>query len=184
MKAYDVKSYQIFGLPSWGDWLGDQFEIVAKTEGSGPPPVSQVRLMLQTLLAERFRLKVHLAVKELPVYELELDRNGPKLTTVSSVTPPEPPKTSSTPKWRMPMESLVQLISVHLDRPVIDRTGLTGKLYEFQLDQIALANCKPLDEAFDCVSPIVQEQLGLKLNRRRDTIERLMVERVERPTGN
>jgi hypothetical protein len=37
MKAYDVKSYQIFGLPSWGDWLGDQFQIVAKTEGSGPP---------------------------------------------------------------------------------------------------------------------------------------------------
>jgi len=40
MKAYDLKSYQIFGLPSWGDWVGDQFEIVAKTEGSGPPPIS------------------------------------------------------------------------------------------------------------------------------------------------
>ena len=79
-----------------------------------------MRLMLQTLLAERFRLKAHRAVKELPVYELVLDRNGSKLTTVFSVTPPEPRKTSSTPKWRMPMESLVELISVHLDRPVID----------------------------------------------------------------
>jgi uncharacterized protein (TIGR03435 family) len=184
MQAYDVKSYQIFGLPSWGDWMGDQFEIVARTEGSGRPPVSQVRLMLRTLLAERFRLKVHRAVKELPVYELVIDRNGPKLTTVSSVTPPGAAKTSSAPKWRTSMESLVQLISVHLDRPVIDRTGLTGKLNEFQLDQIALANCKPRDDAFDCVFPLVQEQLGLKLNRRRDTIEGLMVERVERPTGN
>jgi len=143
-----------------------------------------VRLMLQTLLAERFRLKVHRALKELPVYELVLDRNGPKLTTASVVTPPEPPKTSGIPKWRMPMESLVHLISVHLDRPVIDRTGLTGKLYEFQLDQIALANCRTGEEAFDCVSPLVQEQLGLRLNRRRDTIDALMVERVERPTGN
>jgi uncharacterized protein (TIGR03435 family) len=78
MQAYDVKSYQIFGLPGWGDWMGDQFEIVAKTEGSGPPPVSQVRLMLQTLLAERFRLKVHRAGKELPVYELVIDRKRAK----------------------------------------------------------------------------------------------------------
>ena len=82
------------------------------------------------------------------------------------------------------MESLVQLISMHLDRPVIDKTGLTGSFYEFQLNQIALANCKSGDEAFDCVSPLVQEQLGLKLNRRKDTIEVLMVERLERPTGN
>ena len=73
------------------------------------------------------------------------------------------------------MESLVQLISVHLDRPVIDRTDLTGKFYEFRLDQVVLANCKPGEEAFDCVSPLVEEQLGLKLNRRRDTIEALVV---------
>jgi uncharacterized protein (TIGR03435 family) len=65
-------------MPGWGEWRGDRFDVVAKAEGNGTPPASQIRLMLQTLLAERFHLKLHRAVKELTVYELAIDRNGPK----------------------------------------------------------------------------------------------------------
>ncbi|HKE24587.1 MAG TPA: TIGR03435 family protein, partial [Bryobacteraceae bacterium] len=134
-------------------------------------------------LAKRFQLKVHRVVKELPVYELVIDRNGPRLTAVSNDTA-RINKEPSTPKSRMPMEPLVRLISVHLDRPVIDKTGLAGKLYEFQFDQISLANCRPGDEALDCVSSLVREQLGLKLNGRKDSIEAVMVDHIERPTQN
>jgi uncharacterized protein (TIGR03435 family) len=63
MQAFDVRDYQIAGMPGWGEWRGERFDVVATAEGSGTPPASQVRLMLQTLLAERFHLKLRCAVK-------------------------------------------------------------------------------------------------------------------------
>jgi uncharacterized protein (TIGR03435 family) len=184
MQAYAVKDYQIFGLPGWGEWRGDQFDVVAKAAGSGTPSTSQVRLMLQTLLAERFHLKLHRAVKELPVYELVVGRNGPKLKQVPNDTKPLTEKRQSLPTIRMPLQTLVTIIAMHLDRPVIDKTGLAGNIYEFQFDQVALANCGQGDEALGCVSQMVQEQLGLKLNSRKDSAEALMIDQVEKPTGN
>jgi uncharacterized protein (TIGR03435 family) len=85
---------------------------------------------------------------------------------------------------RMRMEDLVSIIAIHLDRPVVDKTGLSSKIFDFQFDQVALSNCQQGDEALDCVSPKLQEQLGLKLNARKDSVVSLMVEHVEKPTGN
>jgi uncharacterized protein (TIGR03435 family) len=140
--------------------------------------------MLQTLLADRFHLKVHRATRELPVYELAIDRNGPKLKEVSSDTKPPTCQRQSPPATRMPFETLALMISMHLDRPMIDKTGLPGKTYEFQFDQVALSTCGQGDGAPDCVSRQVREQLGLKLNARKDSVELLAIEHVEKPAGN
>ena len=73
-RAYNVKQHQITG-PSW---LDERYDITAKVpEGV---PVDQVPVMLQALLAERFKMTIHKETKEQPVYALIVGKNGPKLT--------------------------------------------------------------------------------------------------------
>ena len=57
----------------------DRFDIVANAPGEGTPTGDDVRRMLQTLLADRFQLKLHRETKERPVYALVVAKNGPKL---------------------------------------------------------------------------------------------------------
>src|SRR6202050_2161745 len=80
--AYGVKTYQVSG-PSWMDT--ERFDIVAKV----PPGATKddVKLMLQNLLAERFKLTLHREKKELPMYALMVAKNGPKLKE----SPPDDP---------------------------------------------------------------------------------------------
>src|SRR5262249_987524 len=98
--AYNVRDYQITGLPSWAE--SDQFDITAKPEGDAPPQEGRaptpaemqtqqqkMRAMLKDLLADRFGLKIHTETKELPVYALVLAKGGPKMQE-STVVPPPP----------------------------------------------------------------------------------------------
>jgi uncharacterized protein (TIGR03435 family) len=64
---------------------------------------------------------------------------------------------------------------------VLDRSGLAG-LYSFELDLNEAA--KPGTEDRPSVSTVLQEQLGLKLEARRSPVEVLVIDRVERPSGN
>lgn len=85
MTAYGVKNYQISGPP----WLDtERFSIVAKA----PPGAAkeQVLVMWQNLLAQRFQLKLHRETNDIPIYELVVGKNGPKLK--ESAPDPEPPK--------------------------------------------------------------------------------------------
>jgi len=86
--AYDVKWYQIFGGPGWLDT--SRFEIVAKVPDGATK--EQVRIMLQNLLADRFKLAIHRETKELPIYALTVGPRGPKLqpAAVSDPTPSNP----------------------------------------------------------------------------------------------
>jgi uncharacterized protein (TIGR03435 family) len=76
-KAYKVQQYQIRG-PSWIET--ERFDIVAKFPTD--PAEDQVPLMLQALLADRFKLALHRESKELPVYALTIAKNGLKIKTV------------------------------------------------------------------------------------------------------
>jgi uncharacterized protein (TIGR03435 family) len=64
--AFGIKPYQIAGAPSWADTL--RYAITAKTSGDAAPTQEQVRPMLQSLLADRFQLKLHSDTRKLPVY--------------------------------------------------------------------------------------------------------------------
>jgi uncharacterized protein (TIGR03435 family) len=74
MRAYGVQSYQISG-PSWID--SERYDIVAKLPAGTTK--EQFQLMLQNLLAERFKLVVHKETKELPTYALVVAKGGPKM---------------------------------------------------------------------------------------------------------
>ena len=92
--AYQVQDFQLENIPAWAST--ERFDIVAKADGD-PPPVlpgtgpDLLMLMLRTLLAERFQLKLHNETKEMPIYalvRLRPDRLGPRLeqSTVDCVT--------------------------------------------------------------------------------------------------
>ena len=90
--AYSVKRYQISGGPKWLD--SERFDIVAKVPVGATK--EQVKVMLQNLLAERFKLTLHRETKELPVYALVVGAKGPKLKD-STVTD-APPASDSQPR--------------------------------------------------------------------------------------
>ena len=81
--AWNLRDAHLSGGPSWavrGSLASsDLYQVIAKSEGNPPPSVDQFRLMLQALLADRFQLRVHHISKELPVYNLAVAKNGPKL---------------------------------------------------------------------------------------------------------
>jgi len=82
MTAYDVKNFQVSG-PAWLDT--ERFDITATM----PPDTSKerFRLMLQNLLAERFKMSVHRETKELPAYLLVVAKNGPKMKETAEAPP-------------------------------------------------------------------------------------------------
>lgn len=97
MTAYDVKNFQIVG-PSWLD--SERFEITATM----PPETTkeQFRIMLQNLLAERFKMTVHRETKELPTYALTVAKGGPRMTESKEPPPPADDGNSPPPPPSMP----------------------------------------------------------------------------------
>ena len=147
--AYNVKAYQI-SAPNFG-WLETvRFDIVARVPAGAT--AEQARLMMQSLLADRFKLSVHHSSKDQPVYALLVAKNGPRLkesvedpnAAAAPPNPAAPPKGAMsmmmTPGGRMRLKSdaltmsrLTDMLASQLDRPVIDATELTGK-YDIVLD--------------------------------------------------
>ena len=130
--AYGIKEYQVSGAPQWADSL--MYEIVATASGDAAPTQDQVRPMLKSLLADRFQLKVHPDNKELPVYHL---RQVKKSNLLKAASPDETFSwnLSQTPEGllrsKATKESIgdfVQLVGVSSERPVVDKTGITGDI--------------------------------------------------------
>ena len=157
--AYQVEDHQIAGAPNWFD--SEKYDIEAKVDRSVAeelPKLSEDRRaletqrMLQALLADRLKLTLHRETKELPVYELVIVKNGPKLQeakpgdpSASEIKRPDGlPAGPHTMRMSMeggareltgqglPVASLVRLLSGQLHRTVLDKTGLTAK-YNFTL---------------------------------------------------
>ncbi len=147
--AYHVREFQIIGGPGWIN--SEKYDIDAKGEVSGgdespktPPSqnMGQVRLRLQSLLADRFKLRVSHTTNELPVYALIVAKNGPKIREAKpDDTYPDgikgadgqPQGSGAFRNERgrltlqgLPISFLVRLLSDHLGRTVLDQTGLNG----------------------------------------------------------
>jgi len=115
--AYRIQPYQLVG-PTW--MASAKFDVTGKLPSGAS--VDQIPEMLQAMLAQRFHLRVHTETKETPAYALVIAKDGPKLT-------PRPETYTQAPTNEivaMKMEDLATRIS-HLDKPVVDQTGLVGK---------------------------------------------------------
>jgi uncharacterized protein (TIGR03435 family) len=184
--AYGVRYEQVSGAPGWGDGpTGARYDIEAKAEGDAKPAKEQLRQMLQSLLAERFRLKVRRETVDTPIYALVLAKGGSKLKAVDKGEGVRVRTSSAGQRidGKATMEFLAQQLSIGAGRLVLDRTGLTGN-YEFTLEWTP-DNAAPADDSPSIsIFTAVQEQLGLKLEPAKAPVEMLIIEHAEMPTEN
>jgi uncharacterized protein (TIGR03435 family) len=190
MAAYGVESYQVTGGPRWvSDSIGGVYDITAKAGGEASPSKEQALAMLQTLLADRFRLQVRRDTKELPVYELIAAKRGTKLreSALDSAFSNHQSSTGQTIKMAAVHNTVAQLvnaISPYCARPVIDETGLT-KAYDFAMEFVSeRASGPPSDLAGPAIGTALEEQLGLKLEPQKRPMDILVIDRAERPSEN
>ena len=184
--AYGLRYDQILGGPSWAG--SDHYDIDAKAEGDGPLTAAQSREMVQKLLSDRFQLRVHRETREMPVFAMVVGPNGPKFK-------PSAPDATGGPSTRTggkgvhmqaekgTMEQLARQLSFTAGRPVIDRTGLAG-FYSFALDWFPADRVPPPDLDVPTMFQAVQEQLGLKLESTKGPVEKLVIDRAEKPSEN
>ena len=177
--AYGVRFYQVSGPESL---TSERYDILAKA--ARPVSPAQMRLMLRTLLASRFKLELHRENKELPVYALVVARNGQKLENVKDAGRPDIRVSNGSFIFQnvsMPdfAEKLSDLRTI--DRPVVDRTGIQG-VFDITLKSAASAM---LENDGPSIFTLIQEQLGLRLEAKKAPVEILVVDHAEKvPTEN
>jgi uncharacterized protein (TIGR03435 family) len=196
--AYDLNPRTISGGPAW---IGtDHYDILAVTPGEVRPDRDEQMSMLRSLLAERFKLTFHREPKVFSIYQLEVAKNGPKLKETTShpddpvIVGPAvvyPQRIVVLPGRNAAMGSFVSLLQrAILDRPVVDKTGLTGR-YDFDLewapDETQFGGDVPAATAATQSPPLfeaVQQELGLKLEATKGLVDALVVDTAERPAAN
>lgn len=197
MEAYNVKNYQVTfaprtPLPSGGEYGTAYYDIEAKAEGDRARTRDEFRPMLQTLLADRFKLRVHREMKEIPVYALLVGKGGPKFKesapdATESARIGVNGRNQSITASKKSMDELAEMIPnvFFLDRPVVDRTGLAGAYY-FKIEATPESRMTGDDPDLKNISifTAVQQQLGLKLESQKAMIEVLVVDHVEKPSAN
>jgi uncharacterized protein (TIGR03435 family) len=185
--AYNVRYDQVAGAPPWAS--EEHYDLDAKA-ADGPRPLTraELRQLLQNLLADRFQLKIHRETQQAPIYALRAGKNGPAIKKVAADTqgggmgrPGEKGIHIETTKWTM--AQLADQLSHTAGRPVLDQTGLPG-FYAFTLDWFPANRPIPADSDVQDMFQAVERQLGLKLESTKGPVERLVIDRVEKPSEN
>jgi len=199
--AYNIENDQIFGGPKWID--SDLYTIDARPSASMPllppeDPRNLLKLMLQSLMEERFKLSIHRETRVGAIYELVVAKGGPKLKPTAGPDANGRVGMFGRPGyWTATNQGigvLVGTLARQIGRPVSDRSGLADK-YDFtltytpELAQPVSGDHRP--EALPPVDPNVpsiftalEEQLGLRLESARGPVEVLVVDNAEKPEPN
>jgi uncharacterized protein (TIGR03435 family) len=184
MGAYAVGPNQVLGGPDWLD--SDRFEIAAKAE----QPVGDHLLMtiLQTLLAERFKLVLHRDTKPVQAYVLGVGKNGPKLEKGDGQGAKTDNGRGNLVVTNATMDRFAEILSRQMDLPVVNQTGLEG-VFNVKLKWTP-ENARPAAPAEapategPSIFTAIQEQLGLRLHAQKVPIEVLVIDHAEKPSAN
>ena len=193
MWAYQIpEANQISGGPEWV--FSQDFDVTATT--AAPASTEELRAMLQTLLAERFKLVVHREQKIVPLYSLVVGKNGLKIHEVDQA-----PQSGArvgfgdgvvTYKMVNRIPELVAMLPTFLEeRPVQDKTGLTG-VYDITLnvalepEQMKQPKPGHVFRGFGYSPGIFDalEKLGLKLEASKGPVDFFVIDHIERPAAN
>lgn len=201
---------QIVGGPDW--FRTERFDIQARAEGEARIPAAQLRVMLQLLLEDRFRLKLHRETRELPVYNLVLMKDGPKPS--EDQTPPDPsqriisftsqeqtgslrrggltmvtgPVTTALVGVAISIPTLVMLLQGQSDRMIFDKTGF-DQLIDLRLEFRREGSAEPANpnDAGSNASPSLFtaiRDIGLRLAPAKAALEVVVIDSVQRPSEN
>lgn len=209
--AYGVAGYQIGELPAWTNTA--RYDIVARPP-EGTFTTQQRALMIQQMLADRFSLRTHREMKEIPIYALVYARGdkkpGPALLRTSldcnevrarrngtgPVTPEQMMQCNVLPQLSrdgvvrlraqgVAIAELSSALARYVDRPVFNRTELSGG---FDVDITFLPQTGAPSTAAQGDAPFIfnalQEQLGLKLEPSTAQVNVLVIDSIEPPTEN
>jgi uncharacterized protein (TIGR03435 family) len=207
--AFGVSEEQILRLPEWA--RGRNYYIAAKVDAADVPQFSKLTdrekwAMVVTLLEERFGLKFHHEMKELPSYMLVIAKDGLKLkestpeelaeaaAPLQQNQPPPPPmqKVSGSKDGLLveqtgaSMANIVTLVSRIVRSPVIDKTGLAGR-YDLKLDytpEVAELEATQGSEQAPDIFTALQEQLGLKLESGKGSVDVIVIDDFKQPSPN
>ena len=188
-RAYEIPAARISAPDSrLGNVLEATYDLNAKAEQA--VPTEQLRLMLQTLLADRFKLTLRRESRQTPVYRLAVGKRGPKL--------PRPAAGDGKPVSnrlrqggfsfnRFTMSQFSERLSAELGQPVLDATGIGGA-YTFDLIVDSTARREQPGTRPDLSSSSIftdlQEQLGLQLVAGKAALQYIIVDRVQPPSEN
>ena len=192
--SHSVHRGQVLNAPSW---LDEQYDITAQPDGEGQPSQRQWHTMVRKLLADRFKLSSHVETRDVSVYVLRV-KDGPRALSPATGDPAGPANLAMRAQGRFAarnasMRDLAGELGAFLDRPVVDRTGISGR-YDFTLvwtiDEFQSARLKafPVPQRGNAEAPnlftAIQEQLGLKLDTATAPADVLVIDRIERPSAN
>jgi uncharacterized protein (TIGR03435 family) len=217
--AYDVP-FQSVRLSGGPDWIRSERYDIEATAGSGAVPAGlfakaregKTRLMLQALLADRFKLTVRRETKQLPAYLVVVANKGPKLqkAKIEENDCPEGPLPDGGPPCHVinggmgrglhakavTVSDIVMFVENWSDRPVIDKTGIQG-LFEVETDGWAPLRPRPVPpgaepsaEDIAMADPtrpslfLIFERLGLKMESQKAPVDVFVIDHVEKPSEN
>jgi len=200
--AFNLEDDRVVGLPAW---IREQrFDIEARVDPADLPQYKDLNYhqryaMIVPVLSDRFNLKFHHESRVLPVYVLTIAKGGSKLTGTKA-GPDGKEKDSG---WSMgngqmdahatTIESLIQALSPQVGHTILDKTGLTGH-YDFKLrwtpdDAPPMSgadgtNAPGSDASAPPLFTALQEQLGLKLESRKEPVDVIVIDHIEKPSPN
>jgi uncharacterized protein (TIGR03435 family) len=193
--AYGVDAKNVLGGPAWLEH--DRFDIAAKAPRTTSP--ENVKLMLRTLLVDRFKLVVHTDIKPEPAFVLSQGKGKPKLKEATDpdksgcqYQPPPPNTANAAPSYETfschgtTMEAFAQFLheaaSPYLKNPVVDSTGLKGA-WDFDIHW-SYQMPRGSDDGIS-IFDAVDKQLGLKVEAKTAPLPVVIVDSVnEKPTPN
>ncbi len=190
--AYGIVTGDLISGPEWTKSREVRFDIVAKAAAPNTPD-DQLRLMLQSLLAERLKLAVHTEEREMPFLALIVAKNGPRLAAAKKTNDRRPQVAGRIVHPQMQMSMLATLLSRFERQIVIDKTGLRGP-FSVDLHWVPdalreralqggpppVVNGQPMDLSGPSLYTALQEQLGLKLESRKGPVEVLVIDHAEK----
>ena len=194
--AFATPPFRIVGVPEWVH--RDRFDVTAKPpDGTPADPL----LMLRRLLEDRFKLRVHRESREQPAYALVIaridGRLGPQLKKSATDCATGVVPSGDSPCARgvigvgpaggmiittgQPLSRMISALSMAVNRSVVDRTGLGGP-FDAELRWSSDVGSIPANSDTPSIFTALQEQLGLRLESTRASVEVLVIDSVERPT--
>jgi uncharacterized protein (TIGR03435 family) len=202
-RAFDLQDTQKINGP---DWLNiDLFDIAATLPRSAT--TAQMRIMLQNLLAERFHMAWHREKQDLPAYVMVAAKGRVRLAVPKDAASNPLHKDNTLPGTRTiicancTVGEFVKMLGHPEGRFIFDETGLTGT-YDFALTYESVYDCKnctlggpdgasppppapPLDQAPPVLSVALDQQLGLKLEKKQRPVDVIVIDRIDRaPVSN